>query len=148
MNIKKIIEKKDINICDIYLNIFQEEYLIKSFKNLRSINCDEEIQQNNLLNQLFKDDMNNLKYINLNLGDIDISILYEKIKNCNNLKSLILKLHPNNFNQNINLLFQLIENLKHLKIINITSNNSNFKYDICLDQQLNNFPQIIERKYD
>ena len=147
LNIKKIIEKKDINICDIYLNIFQEEYLIKSFKNIRSINCEEEIQQNNILNQLFKEDLNNLKYINLNLGDIDISILYEMIKNCKNLKSLILKLHPNNFNQNINLLLQLIENLKHLKIINITSNNSNFKYDICLEQQLNNFPKIKERKY-
>ena len=147
MNIKKIIEKEDINICDIYLNIFQEEYLIKSFKNLRSINCEEEIQQTNLLNQLIKEDMNNLKYINLNLGDIDLSILYEMIKKCYNLKSLILKLHPNNFNQNINLLLQLIENLKQLKIINIISNNSNFKYDICLTQQLNNCPKTKERKY-
>ena len=97
LNVKKIIEKEDINICDIYLNIFQEEYLIKSYKNLRSINCEEEIQQNNIINQLFKEDLNNLKYINLNLGDIDISILYEMIKKCKNLKFLILKLNHNNF---------------------------------------------------
>ena len=69
------------------------------------------------------------------------------IKKCKNLKSLILKLHPNNFPQNINLLLQLIENLKQLKIINITSNINNPKYDICLEKKLNNFPKIKERKY-
>ena len=147
IKIKKIIEKKDINICDIYLNSFQEEYFIKSFKKLRSIYCEEEIQENNLLNELFKDDLDNLKYINLNLGDIDISLLVKMIVKYKNLKSLILKLHPNNFNQNINLLLQLIENLKQLKIINITSNNNYPKKDIYLLEKLNNYPKIKERKY-
>ena len=149
INIKKIIEKKDINICDIYLNSFQEEYFIKSFKKLRSINSEEEIQQNNLLliNELFKGHINNLKYINLNLCDIDISILLRNIKNCENLKSLKLKLHHNTINQNINLFLKLIENLKQLKIINIISNNNYPKYDICLFEKLNHYPKIKERKY-
>ena len=39
----EIIEDKDINLCDINLNIYQNKYYIKDYKNIRSIYCEEEI---------------------------------------------------------------------------------------------------------
>ena len=148
LDIENIIEKEDINTCDIYFNINQKQYFINSIKYLRSIYSEEEIEQKdlliimNLLND--KTHLDNLKYINISLGDVDISILSKIIKKCNNLKSLILRLHPNNFYQNIIFFLSLIKNSKKLQIIKITSKN-NLK--INLEEKLKDFPKIIEKKY-
>ena len=45
----EIIEDKDINLCDINLNIYQNKYYIKDYKNIRSIYCEEEIQNINFI---------------------------------------------------------------------------------------------------
>ena len=68
----------------------------------------------------------NLKYLNITLGEIKefnnkiYSILSQLIQHSKNLKSLILRLHPYNFNQNIYYFIQLIQNLKKLRVINIS----------------------------
>ena len=100
----------------------------------------------------YKGNLNNLKYINLNIGDdlSNNSNLYDNLSQLitsKNLKSLILKLHPNNFNNNIILLFQLIQNSKKLRIINITQNNDNPIYDLSIKTILKQFPKLEERKY-
>ena len=148
-NIEEIIEKEDINLCDIYFNLNIKQYFIKSFKNLRSIFSENKIN-GILLN--YKGNLNNLKYINLNIGDdlSNNSNLYDNLSQLitsKNLKSLILKLHPNNFNNNIILLFQLIQNSKKLRIINITQNNDNPIYDLSIKTILKQFPKLEERKY-
>lgn len=92
--------------------------------------------------------MNNLKYINITLGELDdkiYSILSQIIQHSQNLKSLILRLHPHNFNQNIYFFIQLIQNLKKLRIINISQNIINPKYDLYLDKILNEFPKLKEK---
>ncbi len=105
LHVDEIIEKEDINICDIYFNINQNKYFIKSLKELRTIYSEEEIQKKDLL--IIKNLLNDikylekLKYINISLGDEDISILSNIIKKSINLKSLIIRLHPNNFYENI-----------------------------------------------
>ena len=146
LDINEIIEKGNINICDIYFNINQKQYFIKSFKNLRSIYSEDEIQKKdflmimNLLDN--QKDLDNLKYINISLGDIDISILSKIIKKCKNLKSLKLILHPNNFYQNIIDFLKLIESSKKLQIINIISK---INRNIILKNILNDFPIIKEK---
>jgi surface protein len=93
--------------------------------------------------------MNNLKYINLIIGDIsnNFNDILSKIIKSPNLKTLILKLHSNNFNiNNIIDLLNLIENSKKLRIINITQ-NKNDKYDINLKTILKQFPKLEKRKY-
>ena len=144
--IEKIIEKKDINICDIYFNINLKQYFIKSFNNLRTIYCEKEIQQKNLL-ILNKGNFNDLKNINLSLGDIDLSSLSQIIKKSTNLKYLILRLHPNNFNKNAYYVLKLIEDLKKLKTVKITQNIKNPKYNLYLEKIFEDFPYIKERKY-
>ena len=148
-NIEEIIEKDNINLCDIYLNLNLNQYFIKSFKNLRYIYSENEIKLNDLL-LINNENLNNLKYINITLGELDdkiYSILSQIIQHSQNLKSLILRLHPHNFNQNINFFIQLIQNLKKLRIINISQNIINPKYDLYLDKILNEFPKLKERKY-
>ena len=146
--IENIIEKKDINICDIYFNINLKQYFIKSLNNIRTIYCEDEIPQNNLI-ILNKGNLKNLKHINLSLDDIDLSsnILSQIIKKSKNLKSLILKLSPNNFNQNVYILLDLIENLKKLKIFNIKQNIKNPEYSLNLEKIFDDFPKLKERKY-
>ena len=155
-NLKEIIEKNDINLCDIYLNLNLNQYIIKSFKNLRSLYCEKEINIHDLLiiikNQ--KGNFYNLKYINLTLNKIIISdnnpnyqIFKNLIQYSKNLKSLILKLHPYNFNKNINFFLRLVENLKKLKVLNISQNTINTKYDIDLEKVLDKFPKLKEKKY-
>ena len=93
--------------------------------------------------------MNNIKYINLIIGDISNNFydILSKLIKSPNLKSLILKLHSNNFNNNnIIDLFNLIENSTKLRIINITQNN-NDKYDINIKEILKQFPKLEKRKY-
>ena len=89
--------------------------------------------------------MNNLKYINITLGEFNdkiYSILSQIIQHSQNLKSLILRLHPYNFNQNIYFFIQLIQNLKKLRVINISQNIKNPKYDLYLEKILNQFPKL------
>ena len=149
-NIEEIIEKDDINLCDIYFNLNIKKYFIKSFKNISSIFSENEINRI-LLN--YKGNLNNLKYINLNIGDdlSNNSNLYDNLSQLIksiNLKSLILRLPPNNFNKNIILLFQLIQNSKKLRTINITKNNDNPIYDLNIKTILKQFPKLEKRKYN
>ena len=116
----EIIEDKDVNLCDINLNIYQNKYYIKDYKNIRSIYCEEEIQNINFIS-IIEDIINkngfiNLKYINLTIGNISddlLNILSKLIQNSKNLKGLILRLN----NQNISYYLSLIEDLKKLKIL-------------------------------
>ena len=141
----EIIEDKDVNLCDINLNIYQNKYYIKDYKNIRSIYCEEEIQNINFIS-IIEDIINkngfiNLKYINLTIGNISdnlLNILSKLIKNSKNLKGLILRLN----NQNISYYLSLIEDLKKLKILNIITNNDENEVNI-----LNNYPKLKERKY-
>jgi len=145
-NIKEIIEKEDINLCDIYFNLNFNQYFIKSFKNLKTIYCEDEISISNL-NKLLNQNLDNLKYINLTIGDIsnNFYILSKLIKNPN-LKSIILRLHSNIFNnKNIINLFKFIENSKKLRVINITQ-NGNKKHDISLKTILEQFPNLEKKK--
>ena len=70
INVEKIIENNEINLCDINLDFNLKEYEIKSFKNIRSIYCQNEIQNNNLQNLMNINEFNNLKYINITIGYI------------------------------------------------------------------------------
>ena len=134
INIKEIKERNDINLCDINLNLNQEQYFIKSFKELRSIYCEDIINKNTLIEINKIENLCNLKYINLSIGKIkesDENIIYDifskLINKSENLKSLILRLDPYNFNKNVNYFLQLIQNLEKLKIINISQINSKFR---------------------
>ena len=158
INIEEIIEKKDINLCEINLNFNQSKYYIKSFEKLRSIYSEKENQSINLLNILNKNNkFDNVKYINLTLGYIKESpfdkstnnmyqILSKIISKSKNLKSLVLRLNPHNFIENINFVFQLIENLKKLRVLNISQIIEFPKYNFSLDKILERFPKLKERK--
>ena len=158
INIEEIIEKKDINLCEINLNFNQSKYYIKSFEKLRSIYSENENQSINLLNILNKNNkFDNVKYINLTLGYIKKSpfdnstnnmyqILSKIISKSKNLKSLVLRLNPHNFIENINFVFQLIENLKKLRVLNISQIIEFPKYNFSLDKILERFPKLKERK--
>ena len=153
----EIIENKKINLCDLNIINVQRKYYIKCLKEIRSIYCEDEIQNENLIS-IIKDIINKkgfqkLKYINLNIGymkkssnDKNILNIYnylsELIRNCKNLKSLIVKL---NDNENISFFLSLIENLKKIKIVNITSkiDDNNLNEGILL----NKFPKLKKRKY-
>ena len=155
INIEKIIEKEDINLSDIYFNLNQNQYFINSFKKLRSIYCENKVDNILIVNQFLnqKENFNYLKHINLNIDYISNNsnniyyILSEFIKRSRNLKSLILRLSPYNFNENIIYLLQLIENSKKLKKINITQNINNPKYDLNLKKILKKFPKLQKRLY-
>ena len=139
----EIIEDKDVNLCDINLNIYQNKYYIKDYKNIRSIYCEEEIINfisiiEDIIN---KNGFINLKYINLTIGNISdnlLNVLSKLIKNSKNLKGLILRLN----NQNISYYLSLIEDLKKLKILNIIGNNDENEENL-----LKKYPKLKERKY-
>ena len=124
--------KENINLNDM------NEY-IQYFKNLRGIYFEEEFQKYNFLNII--DQFNNLKYINLRIGYTEDSnnILFNIIKNSQNLKSLILRLEPN---QNINLFLQIIQNLKYLRILNISGININLNEILAQHPKLKNLKYI------
>ena len=150
----EIIENKNINLCDINLNM--NKLYIKNLKEIRSIYCEEEIQNTNLIS-IIKDinEFNKLKYINLTIGyikespnDKNISnnhiynYLSKLIKNSKNLKSLILRINSNNYYDNIYFYLSLLEDLKKLRIINISG-----EYELNEEILLNKFPKLKERKY-
>ena len=75
----EIIEDKDVNLCDINFNIYQNKYYIKDYKNIRSIYCEDEIQNINFISIIEyiinKNGFINLKYINLTIGNISDNLL-------------------------------------------------------------------------
>ena len=111
---------------------------IKYFKNLSGIYFEEEFQKYNFLNII--DQFNNWKYINLRTGQIDDpnDILFYIIQNPQNLKSLILRLEPN---QNINLFLDIIQNLKYIRILNSSGININ------LNEILAQYPKLKNKLY-
>jgi hypothetical protein len=99
--VEEIIEDNKINISDINLSIGLNKYLIKSFNDVENIYCEDDIQTLNF-NELIKNkELNNLKYINITIGEISklnkdnyfinelLEILFNNIK-FTNLKSYIL----------------------------------------------------------
>ena len=76
----EIIENKNINLCDINLNM--NKLYIKNLKEIRSIYCEEEIQNTNLIS-IIKDinEFKKLKYINLTIGYIKESPNDKNISN-------------------------------------------------------------------
>ena len=103
-------------------------YFIKSFKELRSIYCEDIINKNTLIEINKIENLCNLKYINLSIGKIkefDENIIYDVlsklINKSKNLKSLILRLDSYNFNKNVNYILQLIQNSEKFKTMNIIS---------------------------
>ena len=124
-------EKKQFNLCDICVNNNQKEYCIRSFSELRSIYCENINQTNELLEKLNNLNIifDKLKYINLTIGNVN-QFLYNNFSNflskTKNLKSIILRLNPQDFNEeNIDFFLSLIENLKKVKIVKINQNSDN-----------------------
>ena len=161
-----IIENENINLCDINLSLNQNKYYIKSLKDIRSIYCEDDIQKTNFFNipkiknLINQNGFKNLKYINLTIDYIKESpndkYLFENhiynsltklIKNSSNLKSLILRLHPNNYKDNVIFFLSLIENLKKLKILKIIQNCDIPKYDFNEEIVIEQFPKLKKRKY-
>ena len=158
-NIEIIEGNKNINLCDINFNI--EKLYIKSLKDIKSIYCEEEIQNTNLFSIIEyiinENGFQKLKYINLTIGYIKenpnnnlsdnhiYNYLSKFIKSSINLKCLILRLHPNNYQQNILFFLSLIENLKKLKQLNISSYKDIYENDLNENNLLNKFPKLKER---
>ena len=156
--VEKIIENNEINLCDINLDFNLKQYEINSFKNIRSIYCQNEIQNNTLQNLMNVNEFNNLKYINITIGYIKESYkdknlldnhiykyLSQLIQKSKNLKSLILRFHPNNnFNENVNFIISLIKDLKKLRILNISSNS---ELEFPLKNLFEIYPWLKQKKY-
>ena len=111
----EIIEDKNVNLCDINLNI--NKCYIKNYKEIRSIYCEEENNISIIKDIIDKIEFKKLKEINLKIDYMEESdeiynYLSKLIKNSKNLKSLILRI---NLNQNISIFLSLIEDLKFLK---------------------------------
>ena len=159
--IEEIIEDENVNICDINLNINLKKYYIKGYKEVKSIYCENEIEKTNFI-ELVKDIINKnefkkLKYINITIGYINESpynlstnhfyyYLSKLIKNSENLKSLILRIHPNNFNNNIYFFLSLIEDLNKLKNFSLIENCEEPKY-YNYKELINKFPKLKKRIY-
>jgi surface protein len=163
--VEEIIENKGINLCDINLSIGIKKYFIKSFKDINSIYCENEIQKtyfNELINFI---ELENLKHLNISIGHINESyeninssnnhiykFFIEFIKNSHKLESLVLRLELHNYKENVNFILSLVDenlkndNLKQLKIINISDISSDFKYNnISLETLISQFPNLNNR---
>ena len=156
--IEEIIEDNEINISDINLSIGLKKYLIKSFNDVESIYCEDDIQKINFKKLIQNKKLNNLKYINITIGDIsnlnkdnylsdNNKYLFELIKNSKNLKSIILRLKTDNLNETIKFILYLIEDLKKLRIFNISQYLSQSKFDITFEQLIKQFPKLKNRIY-
>ncbi len=165
--IEEIIENKDVNLCDINLSLYQKKYYIKSLKDVRLIYCEDENQLINFFNiskiqnMINNNEFQNLKYLNLTIdnnqefsNEENLSknrIFYnlsKLIKNSTKLKSLILRLHPYNYEEKVYFILSLIENLNQLKILKISLNCEepkirNLNEEILLEK----YPKIKERRY-
>ena len=146
----KNIDIRGINLCDLNLNINQ--FFDKSINNIRTIYYKGE--NNNLIQNSINEirDFSKIKHINLEFSNIQNLSLFQQmlsklIENSENLKSLILTLDSNYFNEHIHFFFQLIQNLKKLKILNLSQNIENPKYDFNLEKLLDKYPKLKERIY-
>ena len=162
--IQEIIENENINLYDINFSLGIKKYYIKNFKNIRSIYCDEEIQKTNLFSIIQdiinQNNLTKLKYLNLTIGYINESlnennllnnqifqILSKLIQNSFKLKYLILRLHPDNYNQYVSFFLSLIDNLKKLKVVQIIENCDEPKYYLNESLLLNKYPKLKERRH-
>ena len=88
-----------------------------------------------------QNNLTKLKYLNLTIGYINetlnennlfnnniFKLLSTLIKNSFKLKSLIIRLFPDNYNQYVSFFLSLIENLKKLKAVQIIENCDEPKY--------------------
>ena len=78
----EIIKDRNVNLCDIILNIYQNKYYIKDYKNIRSIYCEEEIQIINFISiteNIIKNGFINLNYINLRIGNISDNLCWFRL---------------------------------------------------------------------
>ena len=148
----KIEEKKQFNLCDICVNNNQKKYFIRSFSELRSIYCENINQTNELLEKINNLNIifDKLKYINLTIGNVN-QFLYNNFSNflskTKNLKSIILRLNPQDFNEeNIRFFLSLIENLKKVKIVKINQNSENSEKCI-IPNILEQYPKIKHKFY-
>ena len=146
----KNIDIRGINLCDLNLNINQ--FFDKSINNIRTIYYKGE--NNNLIQNSINEirDFSNIKHINLEFSNIQNLSLFQQmlsklIENSENLKSLILTLDSNYFNEHIHFFFFFIQNLKKLKILNLSQNTENPKYDFNLEKLLDKYPKLKERVY-
>ncbi len=145
-------EKKQINLCDICVNNNQKEYFIRSFSELRSIYCENINQTNELLKIMnnLKILFDKLKYINLRIGNVN-QFFYNNFSNflskTKNLKSIILRLNPQDFNEeNIGFFLSLIEKLKKVKIVKINQNSENSEKS-SIPNILEQYPKIKHKFY-
>ena len=159
-NIIEIFEDKNTNLSTINLNINKNKYYVNCLKDIKSIYCEEEIQNTNLISILKDLKLENLKFINLTIGFINESsneknlpknhiynVLSKLIKYSKNLKSLKLRIHPKNFIQDITFYLSLIENLKKLRILNIIPSEE-FEYYLNEDLILKQFPKLKKYYFD
>ena len=163
--IEEIIEKEDINLNDIFLNLNKKKYFIKSLENIREIYAENETQILKFFNiEIIKKHLvkgfQKLKHLNLSIGLIKespydknlpqnhifkyISTLIQKSKN---LKKLIIILNPFNFNQDmIHFIFSLIQDLEKLKVLKIIPNSQEYNKIIQIKSLLNEFPKLKNKE--
>jgi surface protein len=140
-SLDNIIEDQNINCCDINLSLNKKEIIIKSLSNLRSIYYDDDIEKTNFFEiNIIKNNLSKfqkLKYLNFSIGYIKefpndknlkedhlYKSLSKLIQNSKNLKSIILRIHPANFNDKIiSFYFSLIGNLKKLRTFKLIQND-------------------------
>ena len=72
--IEEIIEDKNINVCDINLNINLKKYYIKGYKEVKSIYCENEIEKTNFI-ELVKDIINQNELIQMNIYVINVIMI-------------------------------------------------------------------------
>ena len=140
-SLDNIIEDENINCCDINLSLNKKEIVIKSLSNLNSIYCDDDIEKTNFFEiNIIKNNLSKfqkLKYLNFSIGYIKefpndknlkedhlYKSLSKLIQNSKNLKSIILRIHPANFNDNIiSFYLSLIPKLKKLRTFKLIQND-------------------------
>ncbi len=66
---EEIIEDNKINISDINLSIGLKKYIIKSFHDVENIYCEDDIQKLNFKKLIKNKVLNNLKYIDITIGN-------------------------------------------------------------------------------
>ena len=72
--IEEIIEDKNINFCDINLNINLKKYYIKGYKEVKSIYLENEIEKTNFI-ELVKDIINQNELIQMNIYVINVIMI-------------------------------------------------------------------------
>ena len=73
--VEEIIENEGTNLCDINLSIGIKKYFIKSFKDINSIYCENEINITNLKELINHKELENLKHINITINSYKIKFI-------------------------------------------------------------------------